>query len=60
MVEYLPEDLQPMAKYSQEIDSADDSGKTLVQRDFVEVLKASCHALHVLKTYALHFIEFCM
>ncbi|KAF6030150.1 hypothetical protein EB796_011528 [Bugula neritina] len=38
MVEYLPEDLQPMAKYSQEIDSADDSGKTLVQRDFVEYL----------------------
>ena len=37
MVEHLPEELQPMAEYSQSIESTDDTGRTLVLRDFVEV-----------------------
>lgn len=37
MVEHLPDELQPMAKYAQDVESTDDTGKTLVIRDFVEV-----------------------
>ena len=37
MVEHLPEELQPIAKYAQALESTDDTGRTLVIRDFVEV-----------------------
>jgi len=37
MVEYLPDELQPMAQYSQPLAATDDTGKTLLLRDFIEV-----------------------
>ena len=37
MTEYLPAELQSMAKYAQDLDTTDDTGRTIIKQDFIEV-----------------------